>query len=69
MFLLFTHISYEPHTYTISPLQVALKNVVSRGAAGPYEQHLLTRLMQDAIGGNARTIMVATIDMANAEVQ
>jgi len=48
---------------------VALRNIVSRGASGPYEQHLLTRLMQDVIGANSSTIMVATVDASNAQVQ
>jgi len=46
---------------------VALRNIVSRGASGPYQQHLLTRVMQDAIGGNSRTIMVAIVDASNAQ--
>ncbi|XP_062857158.1 kinesin-like protein KIF3C [Trichomycterus rosablanca] len=48
----------------------ALGNVVSaladgRGAHVPYRDSKLTRLLRDSLGGNAKTVMVATLGPAN----
>merc|ERR1712244_88548 len=48
----------------------ALGNVISALVDGksihvPYRDSKLTRLLQDSLGGNARTVMVANIGPAN----
>ena len=52
----------------IRPLQLALGNVISalgdkakRGSHVPYRDSKLTRLLQDSLGGNSRTLMIACI--------
>ena len=62
-----------PHVYTTSYacvdwLQLALGNVISalgdkakRGSHVPYRDSKLTRLLQDSLGGNSRTLMIACI--------
>ncbi len=49
-------------------LQLALGNVISalgdkakRGSHVPYRDSKLTRLLQDSLGGNSRTLMIACI--------
>ena len=49
-------------------LQLALGNVISalgdkakRGTHVPYRDSKLTRLLQDSLGGNSRTLMIACI--------
>ncbi|KAI3381798.1 hypothetical protein SNEBB_000846 [Seison nebaliae] len=52
---------------------LALGNVVSSlvksGAYIPYRDSLLTRLLQDSLGGNAKTVMVATVGPANYNME
>ena len=54
--------------YVLHPLQLALGNVISalgdkakRGSHVPYRDSKLTRLLQDSLGGNSRTLMIACI--------
>ncbi len=35
----------------------------------PYRDSKLTRLLQDSLGGNARTVMIATISKADFNYQ
>ena len=48
----------------------ALGNVISaladgRGGHVPYRDSKLTRLLQDSLGGNAKTVMVANVGPAD----
>ena len=52
----------------ILSVQLALGNVISalgdkakRGSHVPYRDSKLTRLLQDSLGGNSRTLMIACI--------
>ena len=52
----------------VSLLQLALGNVISalgdktkKGSHVPYRDSKLTRLLQDSLGGNSKTLMIACI--------
>lgn len=58
---------FNPKASSFS-LQLALGNVISalgdkakRGSHVPYRDSKLTRLLQDSLGGNSRTLMIACI--------
>jgi len=42
-------------------LGMVIKQVSRGGSAVSYDLHVLTKLMQDSLGGNSKTIMIANI--------
>ena len=42
-------------------LGTVIKQVSCGGVAVSYDLHVLTKLMQDSLGGNSKTIMIANI--------
>ncbi|CAE8650786.1 unnamed protein product, partial [Polarella glacialis] len=55
---------------------LALGNVISalgdpskRGSHVPYRESKLTRLLQDSLGGNSRTVMVACVSCADGDFE
>ena len=47
----------------------ALGDKANKGSYVPYRDSKLTRLLKDSLGGNCRTVMIATISPADLTVE
>ena len=68
MYIIVRKLIVERSRLIILSMQLALGNVISalgdkakRGSHVPYRDSKLTRLLQDSLGGNSRTLMIACI--------
>ena len=70
--ILFVVVCY--YCLLLCSLQLALGNVISalgdhmkKGSHVPYRDSKLTRLLQDSLGGNSRTLMIACISPSDRD--
>ena len=53
------------HSLSLSALGNCISSLVDGSSHIPYRDSKLTRLLQDSLGGNAKTLMIATLSPAS----